>query len=200
MMGSPYKTRECPYTGAPIPAFQQANGEDSRRQIHGTPGLIHAGRPHEQAAQRACQQRLAAQTAQGKSPGCIRRVRHLRPAGRQDIEDTTSDERRSRRAHTSLTRRRSIQLRELQAHAPQMQQDEERQDRRTRTSAAGWQTGSESKLDAVQNVRHLTPIPGRGPRVHPLPVASGAVPISPRGFKRRKQGKQRKVGKRGLRR
>ena len=42
MMGSPYKTRERPYTGAPIPAFQQANGEDSRRQIHGTPGLIHA--------------------------------------------------------------------------------------------------------------------------------------------------------------
>lgn len=85
--------------------IQQANGEDSRRQIHGTPGLIHAGRPHEQAAQRACQQRLAAQTAQGKSPGRIRRVRHLRQASRQDIEDTTSDERRSRRTHTSLTRR-----------------------------------------------------------------------------------------------
>lgn len=30
MMGSPYKTRERPYTGAPIPAFQQANGEDNR--------------------------------------------------------------------------------------------------------------------------------------------------------------------------
>lgn len=43
MMGSPYKTRERPYTGAPIPAFQQANGEDSRRQIHGTPGPIHVG-------------------------------------------------------------------------------------------------------------------------------------------------------------
>lgn len=37
-----------------------------------------------------------------------------------------------------------------------MQQDEERQDRRTRTSAAGWQTGSEIKFDAVQNVRYLT--------------------------------------------
>ena len=55
---------------------------------------------------------------------------------------------------------------------------------RTRTSAAGWQTGSESKLDAVQNVRHLTPIPGRGPRVHHLPVASGAVPIFLLKFKR----------------
>ena len=69
-----------------------------------------------------------------------------------------------------------------------MQQVQERQDRRTRTSAAGWQTGSESKLDAVQSVRHLTPIPGRGPRVCPLPVASGAVPISLPECKRRKQG------------
>lgn len=53
-----------------------------------------------------------------------------------------------------------------------------------RQEVKAWQTGSESKLDAVQNVRHLTPIPGRGPRVHHLPVASGAVPIFLLKFKR----------------
>ena len=72
-------------------------------------------------------------------------------------------------------------------------------DEHARALLAGKQTIKPSSMP-LQNVRHLTPIPRAGPRVHPLPVASGAVPISPRGFKRRKQGKQRKVGKRGLRR
>ena len=49
-----------------------------------------------------------------------------------------------------------------------LQQDEERQDRRTRTSAAGRQADHQTKLDAVQNVRHLTRYQGRVPGHTPL--------------------------------
>nr|DAI14808.1 MAG TPA: hypothetical protein [Caudoviricetes sp.] len=149
--GEPHRDTGPAYTGAPMPSRQ--NGAKHTGEPR-DPATAHGGHD-EQAPQRASQQRAQAQADQGKGAGRIRCVRHLRQARRQDIEDTASDERRGGRAHTGLTRRRSVQLRELQAHSPHLQQDEERQDRRTRTSAAGRQTNRQAELAAVQNIRHL---------------------------------------------
>lgn len=70
---------------------------------------------------------------------CARRVRHmrdLRQAGRQEPAHAAPVERRSRRDHPRVTRRRPTSMGQRTAHAPALQPDQKQQERRIRARPA----------------------------------------------------------------
>ena len=175
-------------TNTPPPAPRQ--GQRTRRSIHDNapstdsskPAYWRTGRPHEH--QPPIPQRLAQGTTTQTSARSLRHMRDLRATSRQNTAHTAPVERRGRRDHPRVTRRRPIGMGQRAPDTPTLQPAQKQPQRRLRASAAHTNTTTESdkpstKHEHMVNTNNPTelsqqtghtpregtrPAPSRGPR------------------------------------
>ena len=136
-------------------------------------------------------QRLAQGTTTQTSARRLRRVRDLRTTSRQITAHTTPVERRSRRDHPGVTRRRPTRMGQRATDTPALQPAQKQPQRRVCASAAHTHTTTESDKPAIEHEHMVStsnaptttarrPHPTGGYPAGPIAGTSGKAPISPR--------------------
>lgn len=132
-------------------------------------------------------QRLAQGTTTQTGARRLRRVRDLRTTSRQITAHTTPVERRGRRDHPGVTRRRPIGMGQRATDTPPLQPAQKQPQRRVRASAAHTNTTTESDQFAAEHehmVNTNNPTATTPSRTHPREGTRPAPSRGPRAKRR----------------